>query len=356
MNGCSFTGCAGFHGLNTGTPDGGGLGFLLKLLLNVESFGNGFNVENPNLRAAYSIASPKATAQATANFVNIAHNSVIDTVNTPVHLKNLFVDLTRPSQADFEYVARRTGTSVERVITDWQRHAHSQPFLERVDYAHNMFLPDDNFEANMLLGEISLGLIAGPELLFDDIARTRHLARVVDNGAEFTSSGRIVAPNSPAFRGEPFAFGKGTRSQRAINLLDESGRASGVRVSDYVDDVLYDATGDSPYFWVTASGRRQIVVDPTTFGKTRAGQLVAGSHELEHALHFDEILRLNNGNINQARQAFFMSNRTNRYAIREVMTESIARERVTHHLNGITPQQHGDSTKYINFWRRRAGF
>ena len=47
MKGCSLAGPAGFHGLNTGTPDGGGLGFLLKLLLTAESLGNGFIFDSP---------------------------------------------------------------------------------------------------------------------------------------------------------------------------------------------------------------------------------------------------------------------------------------------------------------------
>ena len=42
LKGWSLAGSAGFHGLNTGTPDGGGLGFLLKLLFTAESRGNGF--------------------------------------------------------------------------------------------------------------------------------------------------------------------------------------------------------------------------------------------------------------------------------------------------------------------------
>jgi hypothetical protein len=42
LNGCSLAGCAVFHGLNTGTPDGGGYGFLLKLLFTAETLGNGF--------------------------------------------------------------------------------------------------------------------------------------------------------------------------------------------------------------------------------------------------------------------------------------------------------------------------
>ncbi|WP_145440719.1 hypothetical protein [Gimesia chilikensis] len=47
LKGCSLAGSAGFHGLNAGTPDGGGLGFLLKLLLTAESLGNGFIFDSP---------------------------------------------------------------------------------------------------------------------------------------------------------------------------------------------------------------------------------------------------------------------------------------------------------------------
>jgi hypothetical protein len=36
-----------WHGWNTGTPDGGGLGFLLKLLFTAESPGNGFIFDSP---------------------------------------------------------------------------------------------------------------------------------------------------------------------------------------------------------------------------------------------------------------------------------------------------------------------
>ncbi|PQO26551.1 hypothetical protein [Blastopirellula marina] len=45
--GWSLAGSAGFHGLNTGTPDGGAFGFLLKHLLAAESLGNGFIFDSP---------------------------------------------------------------------------------------------------------------------------------------------------------------------------------------------------------------------------------------------------------------------------------------------------------------------
>jgi hypothetical protein len=47
LKGWSLAGSAGFHGLNTGTPDGGGLGFLLKLVFTAESLGNGFICDSP---------------------------------------------------------------------------------------------------------------------------------------------------------------------------------------------------------------------------------------------------------------------------------------------------------------------
>jgi len=47
LNDCSLAGFASFHGLNTGTPDGGGFGFLLKLLFTAESLGNGFIFDSP---------------------------------------------------------------------------------------------------------------------------------------------------------------------------------------------------------------------------------------------------------------------------------------------------------------------
>jgi len=47
LKGCSLAGFAGFPGLNTGTPDGGGFGFLLNLLFTAESLGNGFAGDIP---------------------------------------------------------------------------------------------------------------------------------------------------------------------------------------------------------------------------------------------------------------------------------------------------------------------
>jgi SLT domain-containing protein len=162
---------------------------------------------------------------------------------------------------------------------------------------------------------------------------------------------------SPVDRGEPHAFGAGTRQARVEALLDEAARASGLRRAlDLVDEVIYDTQAGSPSFWVTPQGRRIVTIGPTTLDrKTRAGQLIAATHELIHAEHFNAILA-SMKDLQAARSAFFVHSSTRRYAIREVMTEEEARSRVANHLLGRIPlQQAADSTKYINFWRRRAG-
>jgi len=53
-----LAGSAGFHGLNTGTPDGGGLGFLLKLLFTAEFFGSGFSRDKPITASVIVVRSP----------------------------------------------------------------------------------------------------------------------------------------------------------------------------------------------------------------------------------------------------------------------------------------------------------
>jgi hypothetical protein len=139
-------------------------------------------------------------------------------------------------------------------------------------------------------------------------------------------------------------------------MMDEAAQASGYRsYLQLVDEVLYDIRATSPYFWVTPSGTRRIVIGPGTFGKMRSGQLITAAHELAHAEHFAEILR-STGNLTVARRQFFIPDTTTRYAIREVLTEELARQRVHNYLRGgISPQQAGDSTRYISGWKRAAG-
>src|SRR5437764_15094023 len=90
------------------------------------------------------------------------------------------------------------------------------------------------------------------------------------------------------FRGQPLAFGSGARAPRVTALLDEASRASGLRLSDLVDEVRY--LQGSSYFEVIGS-KRVMVIGSEAFGKTRAGQLIEGSHEIGHAQVFDRLVQ-----------------------------------------------------------------
>ncbi len=170
--------------------------------------------------------------------------------------------------------------------------------------------------------------------------------------------GRVAAREDVAAgaiaRGEPFAFGVGDRSARATAIIDRSAQALGRNAASLVDNVVYDATASSPYFWVDgATGARSITLDAATFGKTEAGQLVAGTHELVHAEQWEQVLASHAGNLTTAHPAMFGTSKLD-YAIREVVTERRALQAVDNLLGGITPQQVGHSNRYIEFWQQRV--
>jgi len=171
--------------------------------------------------------------------------------------------------------------------------------------------------------------------------------RVVARGGEDVAASTIA-------RGEPHAFGIGDRSARATAIIDRSAQALGRTASSLVDNVVYDASGASPYFWVDrATGLRTITLDAATFGKTEAGQLIAGTHELVHAEQWEQVLSSNAGNLAAAHPAMFRTSPLD-YAIREVVTERRALQTVDSLLGGSTPQQFGHSTRYIEFWQKRV--
>jgi len=166
---------------------------------------------------------------------------------------------------------------------------------------------------------------------------------------------------TPAFRGDPFAFGHGPRQARVEALVDEAAKASGhANRHSLVDAVYYDfdpirgQQAGSPYFFATSSGHRYIVIDSATFGKSRAGQLIAATHEFAHAEHFGDLVT-STGSLSAARTAFFIPDTTTRYALRELYTEGLAASRVSQHLGGLTPQELGHSTRYISSWLTSAG-
>lgn len=157
------------------------------------------------------------------------------------------------------------------------------------------------------------------------------------------------APNrATRFRGEPFAFGTGTRDARVAALMDEASRASGVNLADLVDELRY--VQGSSYFDVVG-GKRVLAIGSDAFGKTRLGQLIEGAHEIGHAQTFDKLVRAKG--FAAAEQEYFSLQRsfgTPLYGREEAIVERLARWRVRKHLGGLTPQQEAASTKYINGW------
>jgi hypothetical protein len=157
------------------------------------------------------------------------------------------------------------------------------------------------------------------------------------------------APNRAArFRGEPFAFGTGTRDARVAVLMDEASRASGVNLADLVYELRY--VQGSSYFDVVG-GKRVLAIGSDAFDKTRVGQLIEGAHEIGHAQTFDKLVRAKG--FAAAEQEYFSRQRgfgTPLHGREEAIVERLARWRVRNHLGGLTPQQEAASTKYINGW------
>jgi hypothetical protein len=156
------------------------------------------------------------------------------------------------------------------------------------------------------------------------------------------------ASSGARFRGEPFAFGSGSRDARVGALLDEASRASGVNLADLVDEIRY--VQGSSYFDVV-NGRRILAIGSDAFGKTEAGQLIEAAHEIGHAQIFDKLVQANGAAA--AEQEYFSAARsfgTPLYAREEAIVERLARWRVRQYMGELTPQQEGVSTKYIRGW------
>ncbi len=125
------------------------------------------------------------------------------------------------------------------------------------------------------------------------------------------------------------------------------------QISYHLDTVLYDPAAASPTFWVDdITGERIITIDAATFGKTEAGQLIAGTHEWVHAEQWAQVLGSTGGNLSLAHQTMFGASDLD-YAICEVLTEQRALQNVGSSLT-LTPQQVAESTRYIEFWQNQA--
>src|SRR5262249_33411671 len=102
-----------------------------------------------------------------------------------------------------------------------------------------------------------------------DVANTARTAGRLSGLAEEAGvAGRVAAragedvAASTIARGEPHAFGIGDRSTRATAIIDRSAQALGRNASSLVDNVVYDVSARSPFFWVDpATGTRTITLD-----------------------------------------------------------------------------------------------
>jgi hypothetical protein len=155
--------------------------------------------------------------------------------------------------------------------------------------------------------------------------------------------------NAARFRGEPFAFGAGTRMARTTALVNEAARASKIDdLSRYVDVIKYDPAGS--YFTVE-KGRRILSIGDSAFRRTRAGQLLEAAHELVHAQQFERFMaRGNLQSLDNAADTFFsVSDRI--YARQERVAEHLSRLRIREYLGRLSSQQWGVGTRYINGYK-----
>jgi hypothetical protein len=119
--------------------------------------------------------------------------------------------------------------------------------------------------------------------------------------------------------------------------------------------VIYDPAERTPSFWVDPdTGERIITINPATFGKTKAGQLITGTHELIHAEAWERALSENAGDLAATHRQIFIPELSLTYATREIQTERLALLKVKRLLGRLTPQQVGHSTRYIEKWRAFA--
>ncbi|MDY0095905.1 MAG: hypothetical protein RBT80_24680, partial [Candidatus Vecturithrix sp.] len=154
-------------------------------------------------------------------------------------------------------------------------------------------------------------------------------------GKAFTKSVRSVQ------YGNDRLFYSGVQQQRASLIVQEAAQAAGVTLGNYVDDVVF-STGKYPFFSMV-NGRRTIALTGGSLRKTRAGQLIDAVHELSHARHSAKLGYQRYVNI-------YSASRANRGRI-EVLVESRALKTVEKYLGGLTPQQWGWSSRYIEAWR-----
>ncbi len=186
-----------------------------------------------------------------------------------------------------------------------------------------------------------------------NLARSAGAAGKLDNGAAVMAkkgSGKYTRHGSEKL------YHQGANADRAREIMDEAAKASGRKLDDYVDDVVY-TTGSDPWFAVV-NNRRIIAIDRATLNGPRHIQLINGVHELNHARHsarftwekyLGMIRTTKNAPVSLKIQAQRMKGRI------EYLVETRALRIVDKYLGGLTAQQKIESHQYIqralSMWR-----
>jgi len=127
------------------------------------------------------------------------------------------------------------------------------------------------------------------------------------------------------------------------------GQASLNYIYSLGDVVKYGPTGSYFNVW---KGQRTLAIGDSAFERTFAGQLGEAAHEIVHAQQFARMTaRRFGGNMSAAEKYFFgpqFAFGSPMYACGERVAETVARLRINDYLGGMSLQQWGASTRYIN--------
>jgi hypothetical protein len=105
-------------------------------------------------------------------------------------------------------------------------------------------------------------------------------------------------------------------------------------------------------FTVENGGRRILYLNEAVVGQANHGMLLReAAHELVHAQRYAKALAKAGGDVAQARQAFFISSRSYRYAVDEFVAETLAQRRIQNYLGNLSNSTLDWSNNYIREWR-----
>jgi hypothetical protein len=142
----------------------------------------------------------------------------------------------------------------------------------------------------------------------------------------------------------------GSISSKAVAAVNEASIAMGLAGRNLVDKIVV-RSGNSA-FTVLRDGRRILYLSKDVVDQPNLGRLLLeAAHELVHAQQYAKLLARYGGNIDAARQAFLVSSRTYKYAVDEVVAETLARRWITQYLGKLSDSTLKRSDDYLRLWR-----